>query len=290
VLISVVIPVANEKATVAPLCRALEKVLPTRYEIVFVDDGSTDGSWEELAKLHRAGQVRAIRFRRNFGKTAALEAGFAATRGDVVFTMDGDLQDDPQEIPRFLEMLDQGYDLVSGWKKHRQDPVGKVVASRIFNYVVGRVSGVRLHDINCGFKAYRGEVARSLRLWGEMHRFTPVLADTLGYRVGELVVTHHPRLHGRSHYGFSRLFKGFLDLITVMLITRYGGRPLHAFGVAALVAGAALLALHASPYSSYFIAPALGVLVLMAAGLGAEIFVYHTPPAAPSHRIREQLD
>jgi dolichol-phosphate mannosyltransferase len=278
---------------VALLCQALEGVLSPPYEIIFVDDGSTDGTWDEIAKLHEAGRVRAIRFRRNFGKTAALQAGFAAMRGDVVFTMDGDLQDDPQEIPHFLAMIEQGYDLVSGWKKHRQDPVGKVIASRLFNFVVARVSGLRLHDVNCGFKAYRGEVARGLRLQGEMHRFTPLLTHAMGYRVGELIVTHHPRRHGRSHYGFSRLFKGFIDLITVMLLTRYAHRPSHAFGLAALVAllvGIVFLFLPFWQFLFLGVAALLAAVVLLAAGLVAELLAYRASFDIPAYQIREQLD
>jgi len=230
-MISVVIPVANEEATVAPLCRALEQVLqvlPEPSEILFIDDGSSDATWQQLTRLHRPGRVRAIRFRRNFGKTAALETGFAAARGDIVFTMDGDLQDDPVEIPRFLAKLAEGYDLVCGWKQRRHDPLHKVAASRLFNGIVRVVSGLRLHDINCGFKAYRGELARRLPLQRDWHRFTPLLAHALGACVGELVVTHHPRRHGRSHYGFSRMFKGFRDLFTILLLTRRGRRALPA--------------------------------------------------------------
>lgn len=292
-MISVVIPVANEQETVAPLCGALEQALPSPYEIIFVDDGSTDRTWEEIAKLHQEGRVRAIRFRRNFGKTAALRAGFAATRGDVVFTMDGDLQDDPQEIPHFLAMIEQGYDLVSGWKKHRQDPVGKVIASRLFNYVVGRVSGLRLHDVNCGFKAYRGELARGLRLHGELHRFTPLLAHAMGYRVGELIVTHHPRRHGRSHYGFSRLFKGFIDLMTVTLLTRYAHRPAHAFGLAALAAFVAGIVMLFLPFWQFLllgVGALLAAVVLLAAGLVAELLAYRASFDIPSYQVREQLD
>jgi glycosyltransferase involved in cell wall biosynthesis len=292
-MISVIIPVANEQATIAPLCQALEQALPAPYEIVFVDDGSTDGTWEQISRLHRQGRVRALRFRRNFGKTAALQAGFAAARGDVVFTIDGDLQDDPAEIPRFLAMLEEGYDLVSGWKKYRQDPFGKIVASRLFNFVVCRISGIRLHDINCGFKAYRGELARSLKLQGEMHRFTPVLAQAMGYRVGELVVKHHTRLHGKSHYGFSRMFKGLLDLITVMLVTRYAHRPAHAFGLAALAAFLVGMALVFLPWwQALFagVAALVSAVVLLSAGFLAELLAYRATFDIPAYNIREQLD
>jgi dolichol-phosphate mannosyltransferase len=294
-MISVVIPVANEQATVAPLCRALAEAVPPPYELLFVDDGSTDGTWEELQTLHQPGQVRALRFRRNFGKTAALRAGFAAARGDIIFTMDGDLQDDPREIPRFLARLEQGYDLVSGWKRQRRDPLNKVIASRIFNATVAWLSGLPLHDVNCGFKAYRGEVARNLRLRGEMHRFTPLLAAALGYRVSELVVAHHPRRYGRSHYGLSRLLKGFLDLFTVLLVTRYAERPSHGFGLAAVVALAAgavfLLAVPLWLAPLTIVAFVLIALVLVAAGLVAEIVVQRgVSEAPPVSYIREQLD
>ena len=233
--ISVVIPVCNEQETVADLCASLEQVISEPYEVIFIDDGSRDDTWARLREIHRPGWVRLLRFRKNFGKTAALMAGFAASRGEIVFTMDGDLQDDPAEIPRFLSKLDEGYDLVVGWKKIRRDPITKVAASRLFNYVVRRATGVALHDMNCGFKAYRGDVARSMRLRGEMHRFVPVLVAAEGRRVTEIEVTHHPRRHGRSKYGFSRLFKGFFDLVTVLLVTRFRERPAHAFGAAGLV-------------------------------------------------------
>jgi glycosyltransferase involved in cell wall biosynthesis len=288
-MISVVIPVHNEQATIAPLCRALRQVLPEGHEILFVDDGSTDGTWREISELHRAGCARAIRFRRNFGKTLALQHGFAAARGEIVFTMDGDLQDDPAEVPRFLAKLGEGYDVVSGWKKRRRDPLGKVLASRLFNAVVSLACGVRVHDVNCGFKAYRAEVARNLRLHGEMHRFTPVLAHAMGFRVTEIVVTHHPRRHGRSHYGLARLFKGFLDLITVVLVTRYGDRPSHGFGLAAfaLVAAAAALA---RPFPIWGAAAAVAAAVLLAAGLVAEILIRRGPAELAAWRVREQLD
>ncbi len=288
-MLSIVIPVHNEQATIAPLCQALQQVLPPDYEILFVDDGSTDQTWTEIARLHRPGQVRALRFRRNFGKTIALQAGFAAARGEIVFTMDGDLQDDPAEIPRFLDLLNQGYDLVSGWKKVRHDPLSKVVASRLFNAAVSMASGLRLHDVNCGFKAYRSEVAKSLRLQGELHRFTPLLAHAMGFRVGELVVTHHPRRHGRSHYGFARLFKGFLDLLTVLLLTRYAERPSHAFGLAALLAFLLALVL-AWPYPLWSAASAVSSVILLSAGLVAEILLHRAPTGPPTWRLRDQLD
>ena len=288
-MISVVIPVHNEQATVEPLCRALQQALPAGHEILFVDDGSTDRTWDEIAKVHQPGTVRGLRFRRNFGKTIALQAGFAAARGDIIFTMDGDLQDDPQEIPRFLAKLDEGYDLVSGWKKVRRDPLSKVGPSRLFNATVRAVTGLKLHDVNCGFKAYRAEVAKNLRLQGEFHRFTPLLAHAMGFRVGELIVTHHPRRHGRSHYGFTRLFKGFLDLGTVLLLTRYGDRPSHGFGLAALAALVAAAAL-AWPLPLWGAACAVVAVVLLAAGLVAEIVVHRAPLGNPAWRVREHLD
>ena len=201
------------------------------WEAVFVDDGSTDGSFGSLTRLHNAHEnVRVIRLRRNFGKAAALAAGFAHAEGDVVVTIDADLQDDPAEIPRLLAKLDEGFDLVSGWKAHRRDPFARRLLSRIFNWVTGRVSGLRLHDLNCGLKAYRAEVVQGLRLYGELHRFIPVLAHYRGYRIAELPVNHRPREHGRSRYGLERYFRGFLDLLTVSFMGRYRHRPLHLFG------------------------------------------------------------
>jgi glycosyltransferase involved in cell wall biosynthesis len=209
------------------------------WEAVVVDDGSTDGSFAALTRLH-SGQVnvRVIRLRRNFGKATALAAGFAHAEGDVVVTIDADLQDDPAEIPRLLAKLDEGFDLVSGWKTQRRDPLTRRVPSRIFNWVTGRVSGLRLHDLNCGLKAYRAEVVQGLRLYGELHRFIPVLAHYRGYRVAELPVNHRPREHGRSRYGVERYVRGFLDLLTVSFIGRYRYRPLHLFGGLGLALGA----------------------------------------------------
>jgi glycosyltransferase involved in cell wall biosynthesis len=238
--ISVVIPCHNEEGNLPTLHARLTDVLEQvnlPYEILIVDDGSTDRTWSVIGQLNRADhRVIGLRHRRNFGKAEGLANAFAVARGDVIITMDGDLQDDPDELPNFLAMLDEGYDLVSGWKQRRQDPLGKTFPSRIFNWTVRRASGVQLHDFNCGFKAYRNEVARSLRLYGELHRFTPVLASADGYRIGELPVKHHPRTWGRSKYGWSRLVKGFLDLLTVTFLTQYRQRPMHLFGLPGLSA------------------------------------------------------
>src|SRR5581483_10922589 len=233
-VISVVVPVHNEERSVALLLdeiRAALEPLGTPWEAVFVDDGSTDGSFGALTRLHGANDsVRVVRLRRNFGKAAALAAGFANARGDLVVTIDGDLQDDPSEIPRLLLKLDEGFDLVSGWKSKRRDPLSRRVLSRIFNRVVCWLSGIRLHDLNCGLKAYRADVVQTLPLYGELHRFLPVLAHQRGYRVAELPVNHRPRRNGRSHYGLERYLRGFLDLLTVSFMGRYRHRPLHLFG------------------------------------------------------------
>jgi glycosyltransferase involved in cell wall biosynthesis len=242
-VISIVVPVHNEERSVALLLDELDSALQpleTPWEAVFVDDGSTDGSYAALTRLHAArDNVTIVRLRRNFGKAAALAAGFAQAKGDVIVTIDGDLQDDPAEIPRLLVKLEEGYDLVSGWKSRRQDPLRRRALSRFFNTVAGWVSGLRLHDINCGLKAYRAEVVRGLRLYGELHRFIPVLAHHRGYRIAELPVNHRPREHGRSRYGLERYLRGFLDLLTVSFIGRYRHRPLHLFGGLGLALSAA---------------------------------------------------
>ena len=240
-MISVVVPVHEEERTVALLFEELQAALDPLgepWEAVFVDDGSTDGSFSALTRLHNAhDNVRVVRLRRNFGKAAALAAGFANVQGDVVVTIDADLQDDPAEIPRLLAKLDEGFDLVSGWKAHRRDPLTRRALSRIFNWVTGRVSGLRLHDLNCGLKAYRVDVVQGLRLYGELHRFIPVLAHYRGHRIAELSVNHRPREHGRSRYGVERYLRGFLDLLTVSFIGRYRYRPLHLFGGLGLMLG-----------------------------------------------------
>jgi dolichol-phosphate mannosyltransferase len=240
-VISIVIPLNNEERSIALLYDELDAALQPlaeEWEAVFVDDGSTDGSFAALTRLHAGhDNVRVIRLRRNFGKATALATGFDNARGETIVTLDGDLQDDPAEIPRLLAKLDEGYDLVSGWKTHRRDPLRRRIPSRIFNWVTGRVSGLRLHDMNCGLKAYRAEVVHGMRLYGELHRFIPVLAHYRGFRATELPVNHRPREHGRSRYGVERYVRGFLDLLTVSFIGRYRHRPLHLFGGLGLVLG-----------------------------------------------------
>ncbi len=237
-MLSIVVPVYNEQHSLELLHRELNAVaLRHHYEldIVFVDDGSTDESWEVIGRLaSQDRRVRGIRFRRNFGKAAGLSAGFAATRGEIVMSMDADLQDDPHEIPKMLQAMDEGYDVVSGWKQTRHDPWHKVWPSRVFNWLVSRLTGVVLHDHNCGFKCYRREVFHELRLYGELHRFVPVLAAARGWRIGEVAVHHRPREHGRSKYGLLRIPKGFLDLLTVKFLTGFGQRPQHMLGAVGL--------------------------------------------------------
>ena len=232
--LALVIPVYNEKESLPQLLTEIDAVKTEhRYncQVLFIDDGSTDGSWEVIEELSRKyAYVQGIRFRGNFGKAAALAAGFDAVQAEIVFTLDADLQDDPKEIPHFLDKLNQGYDVVSGWKKIRHDPWHKVFPSRVFNAMVSRETGVKLHDHNCGFKAYRLAVVKEVELYGELHRFVPVLAAARGFRVSEIVIHHRARQHGRSKYGFNRFLKGFLDLGTVRFITRYGQRPQHYLG------------------------------------------------------------
>lgn len=238
--LSLVIPVMNEEGNLGELHSRLTASLVAigrPYEIIFIDDGSSDGTWALIETLRSQDpSVVALRHRRNFGKATALANGFAVARGDLVITMDGDLQDDPAEISRMIDVLNQGYDLVSGWKQNRQDPWGKTVPSRLFNWTVRSVTGVQLHDFNCGFKIYRKDVTDTIRLYGELHRFTPVLANAEGFRVAEVPVRHHPRTWGSSKYGVKRLIKGFLDLITVFFLTNYRQRPMHLFGLPGILA------------------------------------------------------
>lgn len=236
--LSILIPVFNEEDSLAELFQQITDVgkkLSHDIEVVFVDDGSTDTSWRVVKDLADANSnIRCVKFRRNFGKAAALRAGAAETTGSLIVTMDADLQDDPAEIPRMLEALGEDYDLISGWKSVRHDPLGKTLPSKVFNWLVGFLTGVKLHDHNCGFKIYRREIFDSVKLYGEMHRFVPVLATAKGFKVSEIAVNHRPRIHGHSKYGLSRLPKGFLDLLTVSFLTGYNQRPQHVLGALGL--------------------------------------------------------
>lgn len=238
-MLSIVIPVYNEAESLAALHGEISEVAAANgydVEFVFVNDGSKDNSWEVIKQLAaKDSRVHAIRFRRNFGKAAALNAGFRAARGELVMTLDADLQDDPHEIPRFLAKMDEGCDVVSGWKKVRHDPWHKVGPSRVFNWLVSWLTGVHLHDHNCGMKSYRREIFDEVRLYGELHRFVPVLAHARGYRVGELEINHRARKFGKSKYGVTRIVKGFLDLLTVKFLTGFGQRPQHFLGTVGLI-------------------------------------------------------
>jgi glycosyltransferase involved in cell wall biosynthesis len=240
-VISVVVPLFNEERSLEALYQEIADALEHQrqpFEVIFVDDGSTDGSMAVLAELHgEATNVVVVHLRRNFGKAAALQAGFLEARGDTVVTIDADLQDDPTEIPQLLAKLDEGFDLVSGWKTRRNDPLPRRLFSRLFNWASALVSGVRLHDVNCGLKAYRAEVLRGMPLYGELHRFIPVLASYRGFRVAEIPVNHRPRQHGRSRYGPERYLRGFFDLLSVTFMGRYRHRPLHLFGGIGLLMG-----------------------------------------------------
>lgn len=244
--VSIVIPVLNERENVSVLydeLLAVMRSMPREYEIVFVDDGSTDGTFEALETLSVEDPlVKVIQFRRNFGKAAALMAGFESAQGEIIITMDGDLQDNPTEIPRLLAKLREDYDLVSGWKYHRLDPVTKTIPSQVWNLLLRATTGVSLHDFNCGFKAYRREVVRDMQLYGELYRYIPVFAHQKGYRVTEIPVAHRPRLHGNSKFGFKRFGRGLFDLLTILFLGTYGWRPLHLFGgIGAAIFGAGFL-------------------------------------------------
>lgn len=234
--ISVVIPLYNEAESLPELAAWIERVMDDHdfsYEVIFVDDGSTDDSWATIRSLQEKNpNLHGISFRRNYGKSPALNTGFNAAKGDVVITMDADLQDSPDEIPAMRRMiLDEGYDLVSGWKRKRHDPVGKRWPSKFFNWTARAVSGIRLHDFNCGLKAYRRKVVKAIEVYGEMHRYIPILARQAGFkRIGEKVVEHRARKYGESKFGLERMVKGYLDLITVSFLSRFGRSPMYFFG------------------------------------------------------------
>ena len=309
--LSFVVPAHNEEASLAPLVEQIRAAVQgcagvEAFEVLLVDDGSTDGTWRVirvLAQSDPAG-VRGIRLRRNFGKAQALAAGFEACAGDVVFTLDADLQDDPGEIPRFLAKLDEGHDLVSGWKQDRQDPVSRRLLSRVFNRITARLTGVRLHDFNCGFKCYRREVVESLSLYGELHRYIPVLAHNLGFRVAEIPVVHHPRRHGASRYGWERCARGLLDLLTVLSTTRWLHKPGHLFGGLGLLlglAGSAALAYLAvlwllghgpiggRPLLLFGVLAVIVGVHLLSLGIVVEFFVKFNQPADQRRFIAERV-
>lgn len=233
--LSIVAPLLNEEESVEELYAQIAAVMGEMgksFEVIFVDDGSTDRSFPILEEMHKKDRrVKVVRFRRNFGKSAALSVGFREARGEYVITMDADLQDDPAEIPGLIEALGDGYDLISGWKRKRHDPISKIIPSRFFNFVTARMTGIPIHDFNCGLKAYRREVVKEISVYGELHRYIPALAHWAGYRVSEKVVNHRPRKYGRTKFGISRFFRGFLDLLTVLFTTRYIRRPLHLYGL-----------------------------------------------------------
>lgn len=312
--LSFVIPLLNEQSTLCELVDRIESVCQsnaiTPFEILLIDDGSSDESWNEIERLATSkSTVHGIRFRRNFGKAAALSAGFQQATGKTIITMDADLQDDPKEIPRMLAKLDEGYEVVSGWKQRRFDPWHKRWPSKVFNGILRYFSRLPLHDFNCGFKAYRKEVLEEISLYGEMHRFIPVLAAARGFRVAEITVEHHPRLHGQSKYGWSRIPKGLMDLATVVFLTRFRYRPQHllgGLGGCLLLLGSALLVtlmiawvwtraigsptpVHLHERASFFVAILLIMLGIQsfATGLLAELLVANSGNTRPIYSIAE---
>ena len=312
--LSLVIPAMNEVDSLRELHSQIAAVATANsleIEVIFVDDGSRDGTWEVIRELTRTdSRVQGIRFRRNFGKAAALTAGLKCATGDLIMTMDADLQDDPAEIPSFIAKLSDGYDVVNGWKQRRLDPWHKVYPSRVFNWLVSRMTGLRLHDHNCGVKLFRSEVAREIRLYGELHRFIPVLAHSRGFRVTEIGVHHRARQHGYSKYGVRRFTRGFLDLLTVSFLIGFGQRPHHMLGWVGLIcfgagfAGLGYLALvwvlmnvfavwpttpiGGRPLLAYSIASTLLGAQAMRIGLLAELIVHYTGRDSDTYSIAEE--
>ncbi len=309
--LSFVVPVMNEERNVRPLYEKLAAKmaqLGMRFEVIFIDDGSTDQTFFELQKLHQEypQTVEIVRFRRNFGKTPALVAGFSHCRSDVVFTMDGDLQDDPEEIPRFLEKLDKGYDLVTGWKFPRLDPITKTFPSRVFNGLVSNVTGLHLHDINCGFKAYRREVLEDihLKLYGEFHRFVPVIAHWRGFRVAEITVRHHPRISGVSKFGGKRFGRGLIDLMTILFLTSSLHTPLRLFSklgfwtfTAGVLAGAFVLVrrfasgepIHTQPLIFVCMLLLIFGFLFLLIGLLGEMIRYYAFEPGEEYSIKQEI-
>jgi glycosyltransferase involved in cell wall biosynthesis len=313
-MLSIIIPVLNEQESLVELHRQIDEVCTARQiavEVLFIDDGSTDASWSVIQGLAaRDARVVGIRFRRNFGKAAAQMAGLRALQGDIIMTMDADLQDDPAEIPQFLARLDEGFDVANGWKERRLDPWHKVYPSRVFNGMVSWLTGLKLHDHNCGLKAFRREVGRELRLYGELHRFIPVLAHARGFKVTEVSIHHRPRRHGQSKYGVRRFLRGFLDLLTVKFITGFGDRPQHLLGgLGLLFFGLGMLGMTylaaiwvlmhgigwlpvkevgTRPLLVYSVASLLLGAQAMSSGLIAELLIHRTGHEADPYSIAEQ--
>lgn len=300
--ISVVVPAKNEKPNLAELCEKLVLVLESlqkSFEIIFVDDGSVDGTFKQVKELaKRDSRVRGVKFARNYGKAMALRAGFEKAKGKIIISMDADLQDDPVEIPRFLQKIEEGYDLVSGWKKRRHDPTSRVLFSRIFNFVISRLGGVRLRDFNCGFKAYKSWLAKELELRGELHRFIPLFAYRLGARIAEIEVVHHPRKSGRSKYGPSRYLHAAFDIFSALLFSRFYARPLHLFGILSfaflffgllcfVVASLGVLKLGLLFFGTALIAGAIG---LFGIGLTSELWARDIFEAGKKYRICESCE
>lgn len=232
--VSIIVPLLNEEESLRPLINEIKKVMRTivaDYEVLLIDDGSTDNSLKVIKEYAKSDpKIKFFSFRKNYGKSAALQIGFKNATGDVIITMDADLQDDPNEIPNLIQKLSEGYDLVSGWKKDRKDPFIKRHSSKFFNFITGLMSGIKIHDFNCGLKAYRSNVVKNINVYGELHRYVPVLADWQGYKIAEIPVKHHARRFGKTKFGITRFFKGFIDLLTVIFTTRYIKRPMHLFG------------------------------------------------------------
>lgn len=307
--LSFIIPANDEEGSVKALYKEINEAvnkLGKSYEIIFIDDGSRDNTFEVLKKLHQEDKrVKVVRLRGNFGKSNALQTGFDKAAGEIVFTLDADLQDNPSEIPNFLKKLDEGYDLVSGWKKNRHDPISKVIPSRILNYTTGKLTGVKLHDINCGFKAYRSEVVKNLNLYGELYRFIPIFAAKQSYRVTEIVVDHRARKFGRTKFGWERNIKGLLDLITIVFLTGYLKRPGHFFGTLGLISfffgfliGLYITYLRVTTGTIQYRQPLLflGMLLmiigiqLISTGLLAEMMIYSKEKVSNTSLIKETLE
>ena len=312
-MLSIIVPVLNERESLPQLLREISGTCQQHgidVEVLFVDDGSHDGSWDVIRELSaKDSRVSGIRFRRNFGKAAALTAGMRAARGDRILMMDSDLQDDPAEIPRLLAKLDEGYDVVNGWKQRRLDPWHKVYPSKVFNWLASTLSGLKLHDHNCGLKLFRREVAAEIRIYGELHRFISILAHARGFRVAELAVNHRRRQYGTSKYGFVRFLRGFLDLLTIKFLTGYGQRPQHLLGVLGLgsmmlgllglgylsiiwiltnVFSAGFDPIGSRPLLAYSVAAVLLGAQALSLGLLAELFIAYIGRESDSYSVAER--